>query len=174
MKSHFSSGERVDEWEALVGKAILRFGEIELISMKCLAFLQIAKISDKIARINFSSRAASIIKLLEARKERDNHLNALLEGFKRAKELAKTRNLIAHNPVILDWYVSEDETESSAEHLITTARSGNKPLDLEGLKEFAGEVDDLAANLWMHFTNAAGTSDHLWRAGTSAPRNSRK
>ena len=174
MKSPSSYDERVAEWEALVGKAILRFGEIELISMKCLAFLPVDKISDTTARLNFSSRADLIIELLEARTDRGDHLNALLEGFRQAKELAKIRNLIAHNPVILNWYVNEDETESSAEHLITTARSGNKPLSLEGLNEFAGEVDDLAAKLWIHFTNAAGSSEYLWRAGTSVSRHSRK
>jgi hypothetical protein len=34
---------------------------------------------------------------------------------------------------------------------------------MEELKEFAGEVDDLAASLWLAFLKVPGTAGHLWR-----------
>ena len=70
---------------------------------------------------------------------------------------------IAHNPVMLDLYVSEDETDIDAQHSITSARTGNQTLDLAGQKEFAAEVDDVAASLWLAFARVAGSTDYLWR-----------
>lgn len=34
------------EWQAFVGKAILRFGDIELISLRCLAWIPTDKIAE--------------------------------------------------------------------------------------------------------------------------------
>ena len=83
--------------------------------------------------------------------------------MKRAKGLARKRNLLAHNPVMLNLYVSEDETQHIAEYSISSARSEGETMDLAELKEFAAEVDDLSATLWMAFLKAVGTSDHLVR-----------
>jgi hypothetical protein len=153
------------EWEKLVGRAILRFGDIELVSIKCFALFPTEKIADSAAaaKLDFSPRADLLVKQLEDREDRDDSLDAILMGIRRAKELARKRSVIAHNPVMLDLYVNEDETESFARHLITSARFGNQTLDLEELKEFAEEVDGLAAQLWLAFVKAAGTASHLWQ-----------
>jgi hypothetical protein len=38
-------------------------------------------------------------------------LRGLLRGFIQAKSLAKTRNLIAHNPLMFDIYVNDDASK---------------------------------------------------------------
>ena len=163
MKSPFATDQHAAEWEALVGKAILRFGDIELVSMKCLSLIPSDKIIDTASRLDFSRRAEWIVEVLEARSERSSEMSALLNGFKRAKELAQLRNLIAHNPVMLELYVNEDETQSFTRHAISSARTGKQSLDLDGLKEFAGEVEQLSSELWMALLNMAQSSEHLWR-----------
>lgn len=155
-----------DAWEGLVGKAILRFGDIELISIKCLSLIPSDKIEESTSRLDFGRRAALLVEILEARKSLDDHLKTIRDGMKRAMTLAKTRNLIAHNPVMLDLYVNEDETESVARHSITSARSEGQTLTLEDLEEFASEVEGLSSELWLAFLNFAGTSEHLWRNRT--------
>jgi hypothetical protein len=152
-----------EEWEALVGKALLRFGDIELISIKCLAWLPKDKIGAAAAKLGFGSRVDILLELLAARETRDSRLEAIMIGMKRAKELAKKRNLIAHNPVMLNLYVNKDETEHLAEYSISSARSEGQTMDLDELREFAAEVEDLSATLWMAFLNTSGTSDHLFR-----------
>jgi hypothetical protein len=158
-----STSTNHEEWEALVGKALLRFGDIELVSIKCLAWLPKDKIGATTARMDFGRRVDLLIELLEAREGRDSHLDAILSGMKQAKGLARKRNLIAHNPVMLNLYVNEDETQHMAEYSISSARSEGQTMDLAELKEFAAEVDDLSATLWMAFLKSTGTSDHLVR-----------
>jgi hypothetical protein len=90
-----SSSDHYLEWETLVGRAILRFGDIELISIRCLALIPKDKIGDSAARLDFSRRADLLIELLEARMDRDASVNEVLSGMKRARRLSNLRNLIA-------------------------------------------------------------------------------
>lgn len=153
----------VAEWELLVGKAIIRFGEIELISLKCLAFFSSDQTTSSDAKLRFVPRAKKLVELLKMRQNIDQNLEELIHGFEQARRLASTRNLIAHNPVMLDLYVNEDKTESRAERWITSARSASVTIDLADLKEFYAEVDDLASTLWMHFARASGSVDSMFR-----------
>lgn len=153
-----------EKWERLVGKAILKFGDIELISIKCLALIPKDKLDDSASRLEFGRRAGQLLEILEGRNSLCEHLITIRDGLKKAKDLAKTRNLIAHNPVMLDIFVNEDDTEAMARHSITSARSEKgSSLDLEALEEFSAEVEQLSAKLWMAFLNFAQTSDHMWR-----------
>ena len=167
MNSPSATDQHAAEWEALVGKAILRFGDIELVSIKCLSLIPSDKISDTASRLDFSRRAELLVEVLEARTETGPDMSALLKGFKRARELAQLRNLIAHNPVMLELYVNEDETESFARRAISSARTGKQSLDLDGLKEFAEEVEQLSSELWMALLKVAGSSEYLWRTHPS-------
>lgn len=162
MSSPSASLEHAGLWEALVGKAILRFGDIELVLLKCLDVIPADRIAESTARLGFAQRADLLIEILEARVDRTADLNQLLDCFKRAKPLVKQRNLIAHNPVMLDIFVTEDETQMLAEHSITHARSG-QTMGLEDLKEFAAAVEDLSSELWLAFLRVADSSDPLWR-----------
>jgi hypothetical protein len=155
------------EWQSLIGKAILRFGDIELISLRCLARIPTDKIAASAARLEFSRRADILIEILEGRPALTESLTALLAGSKRAKVLAKTRNLIAHNPVMLDIYVNPHTDDIYTEHTIASARSGGQALNFEQLREFAAEVEDLSSSMWLHFTQATNSSDSLFR--THAP-----
>lgn len=155
------------EWQALVGKAILRFGDIELISLRCLAHIPTDKIAESAARLDFSRRVDILIEILEGRPALTPPLAALLGGFKRAKVLARTRNLIAHNPVMLDIYVNPHTEDIYTEHTIASARSTGQTLNLEQLKEFAAEVEDISSTLWLHFMQAVNSSDSLFRTNVT-------
>jgi hypothetical protein len=151
------------EWQALVGKAIVRFGDIELVSLHCLAHIPGETIGNSAARLEFSRRVELLIEMLEGRGALNESMRGLLDGFARAKVLARTRNLIAHNPVMLDVYVNLGTSDVLTERSIRSARSGAQTLTLEELKEFAAEVEDLAASLWLHYLNASGDASSLWR-----------
>lgn len=160
MASPSASPEHGALWEALVGKAILRFGDIELVSIKCLEVIPADAIAESTARLGFAQRANLLIEILEARVDRTPDLDQLLACFKRAKPLATKRNLIAHNPLMLDIFVNEDETQMLAEHSITHARSG-ETMGLEDLKEFAAAVEDLSSELWLTFLRVVNSADPL-------------
>ena len=167
-----SNGPFSAEWEALVGKAIIRFGDIELALSKCLALIPQDALGNGVLRMEFTRRADLLIAILEGRSERGPHLDEILRCVKTAQGFAKTRNLIAHNPVMLDIYALGEENEDGelehfAEHTIRSARDSGPHLTLESLKEFAASVEGLAAQFWMALLKFAGTSEHLWRVHAS-------
>lgn len=115
------------------------------------------------ARLDSARRADLLIEILEARSDKDANLEALLTGFREAKELTATRNLLAHNPLMLEVYANDAETEALTEHCIRSVRNDNRVLTLENLKEYTGAVEDLATSLSMAFMEVAQSSEHLWR-----------
>ncbi len=163
METPSSSAENGAEWESLVGKAILRFGDVELVSIRLIAATDSSKSLISISRERFSDRASKLIEMLESRDQLSDSERALLDGYVRAKELSPIRNLIAHNPMMLDIYVNEDETEMHAEHSIRSLRSDDEFLDIAALKEFAHEIENLSANIWLHYCKVRGSSSDLWR-----------
>ena len=154
------------EWEALVGRALLRFGDIEYVSIRCLQVIPRDRITSSISKMDFSRRADVLLEILDNRKDLTQPLLKLREGFKRAKELAKKRNIIAHNPLMLSLYVDTKTYESTATYRIDSARSENHSVTLDELKEFAAEVDDLAATMWLELGNVAGENGQVWKEFT--------
>jgi hypothetical protein len=157
------------EWEALVGRALLRFGDIEYVSVRCLHLIPSDNIAASASRIDFSRRTDLLIEILDGKKELTGPLSRLRDAFKRAKVLAKTRNLIAHNPLMLNLYVNHETQESMAMYRIDSARSAEHSITLDELKEYAAEVEDLAATMWTELTNVAGDASQMWKELTHLP-----
>lgn len=74
--------------------------------------------------------------------------------LKRSKELAKTRNDIAHNPVMMNVFVNKTSGDVLLERSIEVARGG-RFIDISAAKEFAAEVEDLAASMWLKIGKVA-------------------
>ena len=139
------------EWEELIGKSIRQFAEIEYVSVKCLTLIPTDKISDTASNLRFSDRASILIEILESREDRDLHTASLLDGFKRAKALSTTRNLIAHNPMVMDIYLDENNNTHKVEHKIAKTRGKERSIDLAELRMFAAEVEKVSALLWRSY-----------------------
>ena len=137
------------EWRTLVGTVILSFGEIELITLKCLAHLPTDNIYESTSTLPFGRRVDLIIEILQGCGNKPNAATALIEKLKQAKSLSEYRNLLAHNPLVADIYVHQITGDVVVEHGISSARKKEKSIDLASLKELAGEVEDLASELYM-------------------------
>jgi hypothetical protein len=137
-----------EEWRSVIGKAIVCFGELELITYKCLAHIPSDKISETSSRLGFARRVDLIVEILEGRQPIPEPVSVFVKHLKRAKELASVRNDIAHNPVMLNVFVHESTDDVAFEHCIATARGG-RFIDLASAKEFADEVEGLAGAMWL-------------------------
>jgi hypothetical protein len=146
-----------EAWRAVVGKAIVSFGELELITYKCLAHIPSDQISESSSRLGFAQRVDLIVEILEGRAPLPEFIAQFVNMLKRAKVLAKTRNDIAHNPVMLNVFVNEVSGDVALEHSIATARGG-RVIDLAAAKEFADEVEGLAAKMWLQIGKVAEQS----------------
>lgn len=152
------------EWHTLAGKAILFFGEIELISIRCLAHLPADRLAVTAARLEFGRRVDLLLEILSGMAaSAEPVISKLIESFRTAKRLADTRNLIAHDPVMLDLYVNEAKDDHYVERTIRSVRGNKSPMRLAVLKEFASEVEHLAAELWLQYLDAVRGRDMPFR-----------
>lgn len=151
LDSAMSRSERFEaekgEWENLVGRALISFGEIELITHKWLSSFPRDAIARSGGRLAFTRRVDLILEILTGR-ELDSVGTEFAAALRRAKQLAETRNTIAHSPVMLSIYTNEAMDDILLEQSISSIR-GDRVIDLAEMKEFAAEVGDLASRMWM-------------------------
>lgn len=140
-----------EEWEALVGRAIIAFGEIELITHRWLTRSPRDAIGNVAARLPFGKRVELMLEILENR-NLSEHGKKFVQSLKRAKKLGELRNEIAHNPVMLNVYFHEPSGNLLRERSIARVR-GDRVIDLAEMKEFAAAVQDLASCMWLEVMN---------------------
>lgn len=164
MTSDCSKADRDRDWQLAVGKAILSFGNIELVIIRCFELIQDHGIAPEVVYGDkFKLKANKLIPKVNTffadkalKRQFGNKLRA-------AVALADTRNLIAHNPVMLEVFTNDDESMLKVEHQIRGIRKTNVTMNLEQLKEFADQVESLSSELWLAFCELAKDSNALWR-----------
>ncbi|WP_146187241.1 hypothetical protein [Novimethylophilus kurashikiensis] len=93
-----------------------------------------------------AQRIDLIVELIEYQTEAPfRNLTALLL---RAQELAKTRNLIAHNPLVLDIYEHPDGDIQVKENIVSLLKD-NYRISLSELEQFSSEAEQLATDLYV-------------------------
>lgn len=147
--------EEIEQWKSCVGKAILGFGEIELITLKCLEYFPRNNIYKTTSSLSLGRRIELLIEILTENKDEDE-IDSILKMFQRAKELTEFRNLLAHNPLMANVFEHKHTGDVEVKMLISTIRGGKKAVDLEDIKELSDEVEGLASDLWISFSNIAG------------------
>lgn len=147
-----------EDWIAAVGKAMVSFAEIELVTYKCLAHIPSDKIYESSSSLPFARRVDLIVEILEGGSPLPVGVSDFVALLKRSKELAKTRNDIAHNPVMMNVFVNKTTGDVLLERSIEAARGG-RFIDISAAKEFAAEVEDIAASMWLKIGKVAAGAE---------------
>lgn len=137
-----------NEWRSAIGRAMISFGELELITYQCLVHLPKEKIEATASRQGFTFRVDLIVEMLGGWKSKSVQITTFIQLLKRAREFARMRNDIAHNPVMLNVFANKISNDLAFEHCISTIRGG-RVIDLPTVIEFANEVESLAARMWL-------------------------
>ena len=132
------------EWAAAIGKAFVAFGGIEHVSVACLRSIPRDNLQKSTKSLRLGQRIDLLTKILEGYEEEPYRL--LSQHLGRAKVLAETRNLIAHNPLLLEFYERPDGTLYHQE--VIAALHRDKKVTLVELKAFADEAEALANALY--------------------------
>ena len=146
--------EELEVWKSCIGKAILGFGEIELITLQCLKHFPNDNIYKTASSLSLGRRIELLVEILDG-----NHIseiNNILRMLKRAKELTEFRNLLAHNPLMANVFEHTHTGDVEVKMLISNIRGKNRAVDLADVKELSDEVENLASELWIAFSNVAG------------------
>jgi hypothetical protein len=133
------------KWAAPIGRVFVAFGSIELVTLECLRNIPCDRIQRSTRGFRLSQKIDLIVELLETKSDTPfSNLSALLLS---AKELAKTRNLIAHNPLVLDVYEDTDGGFMFKETIVSLLKKSQR-ISFSELETFANESERLASALY--------------------------
>lgn len=130
----------MERWELLVGRFMLSFGDIELISINLWS-----ELFDAEPPREFLSRAGKIIGKLKEKSILNQNKIQLLQ---KACDLSNKRNTIGHNPMQIQVY----EHTETGEYLLQEgmpAMLGDDYIDDLELMELASEAKALASELYI-------------------------
>ena len=108
------------KWAEAIGQAFVAFGSFEHVTVACLEQIPLDSIARSTAKLGLAHRIELINEILSAYQgEIFAELAAKLEE---ARNMTPTRNLIAHNPLVMDFYQRADGTIFHREVITELAR----------------------------------------------------
>jgi hypothetical protein len=132
------------DWALAVGRALIAFGQIEHATHMVIKGICKDPISSATASLGLDKKIEIADAVLS--QYADPKYVELRDGLRRAKGLATTRNLIAHNPLAFDFYEYQDGS-FLIEQRISSLRSEGKHVTLKQTQDFAQEAEALARQL---------------------------
>lgn len=131
-----------DEWALNIGKVFLSFGSLERFTIDCISkWLNNQVILNHLTSLPLAQRISIVIDLANDRYGERKEVQSFCENMKKMLELAKKRNLIAHNPLMMVIY------EDSVEEEIFSLKNENTRMTLSDLLSLVTEAERLYSEL---------------------------
>ena len=131
------------EWAAAIGAIFVAFGSIEHFIVICLQEITKNSIQRPAKSLTLTQRIDLLLKLLKPYPHPE--CLVLSDKLRQIKILARTRNLIAHNPLIFQMH--DDGNGNRISGPAITAMFKEKVMSLPEAKEFAAASEKMAFEL---------------------------
>jgi hypothetical protein len=132
------------KWAEAIGQAFVAFGSFEHVTVACLEQIPLDSIVRSTAKLGLAHRIELITEILSA--YRGEIFVELATKLEEARIMTSTRNLIAHNPLVMDIYQRADGTIFHKE--VIKALHKERQITLSELQDFAGRAERLASDLY--------------------------
>jgi len=131
------------KWATLIGRVFISFGSIERLTHENLKKWLKDPIYPHVKNMSFALRVDLLIDVVSQQGFQDDNVASFIKNLKFSKELAKKRNLIAHNPLMLCLF--QDEMEF-IEAIVSNVKD-DVTMEFHELEVFTEESEKLATNL---------------------------
>lgn len=131
-------------WANGIGRLMLAFAGIEGASVELVWLISRGQVRESAARLQLNQRIELLLELCERSSEDTSSLEHLL---KRVKSLQSTRNLVAHNPLVVEISVHPDN-RFIAHEAIRSRLNANKSLTLAQLQQAAKQAEELESEAY--------------------------
>ena len=132
-------------WAPLIGRLFIAFGYIEKTTHDCICEWAGETIYKYVARFRFSDRLDLAADLAESRDATQTVKQQFKEALLKARELAKHRNLLAHNPLCLVFLQDGTDLEAIANI------DGDRHMSLGELEELVHAAERCSEDLLDRF-----------------------
>lgn len=130
-----------DKWAIHIGRLFIAFGAIERTTHNCLIDWLKDPTYTHISKMRFSQRVDVIIDLLQELQFVEQNKVDLTVGLNKARKLAEKRNIVAHNPLMLDLFDGEFK-----EVIISNTKVG-VTITFEELEQLTKDAESLSTKL---------------------------
>ena len=137
------------DWYAPIGEYVLLFSNLEFTLAEWICLLSESRALRNVAnvRLKFSDQLALLFDIIEEYPTDEGTKNQWKQEWQRVQPLARTRNLICHNPPIDNFSLSLKDGHASLDARAVEVLVLKKPLGYPGsglsLDDLKGHLDDL-------------------------------
>jgi hypothetical protein len=146
-----------DKWAPVLGRFMIAFGSIES-SVNELLRQQCSEAQMKfVLTLMLTARCTLLRHMLAERKVSDEARAILLGTLNEVEGLSKTRNIVAHNPLVLSMFKADDQQTRTMREVIY-AEHKDKAIEFDELSRLAARAVRVAASLsqnWIELDQAA-------------------
>ena len=143
--------EGKEKWAQLIGQILISFGDIEMITYRCLKTFPSENILPSVINMKLGQRIDLISNVLKS-KFGENDINKIISLLGRVKGLSKQRNLIAHNPMSLDIYENEQGKISGLKEVIRSEKDESKYVHYSDLIKTSTELSEIVPKLMDEYS----------------------
>lgn len=133
------------KWSEPLGRAFLAFGSIEHAVLIALRDIPRENIQRAAAKMTLTNRIELLIEIIQSRPEAPYLVFAT--ALKKAASLARLRNILAHNPLVMEIYETSDGDFLTKE-VIAAIHNEKHRMSFDDLNEFVREAEGLAEQLY--------------------------
>jgi hypothetical protein len=137
-------------WVPLIGRLFIAFGGIERTTHECIRKWAGDTIHKHFARSPLSARLALAADLAESRDASETMKQEFKDSLLQARDLARRRNLVAHNPLCL--VLLQDGIESYLLEAIASNMGKDEHMSLSELEEVVRAAEQCSAELSHRFS----------------------
>ena len=143
-KSNHLAAKEV-RWRVAVGRFILSFGSVEWFTFHMLAELPTERLLESTMRLSFGQRLDIVEQLFRDKSLEPELYKRAIELLEKARSLSKIRNLLAHNPLLLNLF--DDKVGVDLEYQISKYCEIEARLTIDKLEEYCRNVEELEEQL---------------------------
>ena len=150
------------KWATLIGRGFIAFGHIESCSYACILAFMPDIAAKHLNKRNLASRLEVLRDVARELDIAEPHRLRFLALIDDVRELAETRNLIAHNPLVLNIF--EEDEEVFSKEMIMSNKSPSKRLEFAELTRYAESAEALSTEFHAIMAVLRGQSDCMKEA----------
>ena len=135
-----------NKWALEIGKLFVAFGSIESLTYTSIKAFSTDPIYKHLIKMRLSSRIDVVVDLVSNKKLSEPNKREFIDNLKKVKKLAEKRNLIAHNPLVLQLFDNETGQDVFRE-IILSVKNERMHIEFDELMVVSQEAEKLSSSL---------------------------
>lgn len=131
------------KWATMVGRLLIAFAAMEGLTLQCLKEWLKSPLYQHVMNMRFAQRIDLVIDLSREQDSPNDKIEVFVKNLKAAKELAKKRNAVAHNPLMLCLFEGQEDFVEA----ISSEKKQGEGIEFEELERLVLRAETLEANL---------------------------